>query len=171
MEEKIKDIFLILLVGAVAVATYYFYQNYFGVGINNNQNEPNIEIIEGGSTATSTNKTTTTSTKNTTTGTKTTTTKTSTITPEGVYLIYYYKSGFSPNDLTIKRGTSVRFINKSSTSMRVFATDQSDLFHKQLNQSQTVGYDGVYEYTFTQVGLWEYTNATNNIHLGKILVY
>lgn len=166
MEEKIKDIFLILLVGAVAVAAYYFYQNYFGVGINNNQNEPNVEIIEGGSTATSTNKTTTTSTKNTTTSTKT-----PTITPDGVYLIYYYKTGFSPNDLTIKRGTSVRFINKSSTSMRIFATDQSDLFHKQLNQSQTVGYDGVYEYTFTQVGLWEYTNATNNIHLGKILVY
>ena len=170
MEEKIKDIFLILLVGAVAVATYYFYQNYFEVGVNNNQNEPNVEIIEGNSTTTSTSKTTTPK-KTTTTSTKTTTTKTPTITPEGVYLIYYYKTGFSPNDLTIKRGTSVRFINKSSTSMRVFATDQSDLFHKQLNQSQTVGYNGVYEYTFTQVGLWEYTNATNNIHLGKILVY
>ncbi|MDD2934848.1 MAG: hypothetical protein PHX25_00010 [Candidatus Pacebacteria bacterium] len=170
MEEKIKDIFLILLVGAVAVAAYYFYQNYFGVGVNN-QNDPNIEIIEGNSTTTSTNKTTTTSSKTTTVGTKTTTTKTPTITPDGVYLIYYYKTGFSPNDLTIKRGTSVRFINKSSTSMRIFATGQSDLFHKQLNQSQTVGYDGIYEYTFTQVGLWEYTNATNNIHLGKILVY
>ena len=102
----------------------------------------------------------------------TTTTKTTpTITPAGVYVIYYYKTGFSPNDLKIKRGTSVRFINKSSTSMRVFAVDQSDLFHKQLNQSKTVGYDGIYDYTFTQVGLWEYMNATSEGHRGKILVY
>ncbi len=92
------------------------------------------------------------------------------VTPDGIYLVYYSKDGFSPNVLQIRKGASVRFVNKSDEAMRVFSTNTEYIF-SQLNQPKTVGKDGTYDFTFTQDGIWTYTNHNNPVHNASILVY
>lgn len=169
MEEKIKDIFLILFVGAVFIGGYYFYQNYFGVA--QNLSNPNVQIIEQ---AENKNLETIKSKTPTQTAKKTTTVQTQKaplITSDGIYLIYLYKSGFYPNHLKIRRGTSVRFVNKTKSSMRIYAVDQNKGEQKQLNQSKTVGYDGTYDYAFSNTGVWLYTNYTDQNKMGSIEIF
>jgi len=89
----------------------------------------------------------------------------------GKYLIYYFADGFSPNTLQIQKGQSVKFINKSDGSMRVYASNQDFSIYREFNQSVSVGKEGVYEYTFNETGVWPYNNQNNQAHMGNILVY
>jgi hypothetical protein len=90
---------------------------------------------------------------------------------DGKYLIYYFTDGFSPNTLQIKKGQSVRFINKSDSAMRVYASNQDFSIYREFNQGQSVGEDGIYEYTFNEVGIWPYYNYNEQSNMGNILVY
>ncbi len=169
MEEKVKDIFLILFVGAVFIGGYYFYQNYFG--ITENLSNPNVQVIEQvgkKDSETTKNKTSAQTAKKTIT---TSSQKVPLVTPDGIYLIYLYKSDFYPNHLKIRRGTSVRFVNKTESSMRIYAVNQNIGEQRQLNQSKTVGYGGTYDYAFSNTGVWLYTNYTDQNKIGSIEVF
>lgn len=84
------------------------------------------------------------------------------ITPDGIYLVYYTKTGFSPQILTIPAGKSVRFVNNSDgKSMSVGSTDSSNIIYRAFNQTKTVGAGGTYEYTFVDKGTYLYNNKTN----------
>jgi len=89
----------------------------------------------------------------------------------GKYLIYYFNDGFSPNTLQIQKGQSVKFVNKTDSSMRVYASNQDFSIYREFNQSQSVGKDGTYEYTFNEAGIWPYYNYNEQAHMGNILVY
>ncbi len=89
----------------------------------------------------------------------------------GSYLIYYFNDGFYPNVLQVRQGTSVRYVNKSEGAMRVFAEEQNDLKMRELNQPQTVGIGGMYDFTFTQTGVWFYTNYNNKLHKASVVIY
>jgi len=93
------------------------------------------------------------------------------LTENGKFLIYYFADGFSPNTLQIRKGESVKFINKSDSAMRVYASDQDSSIYREFNQSQSVGENGIYEYTFNEVGIWPYYNYNEQSNLGNILVY
>lgn len=130
-----------------------------------------------GETATSTETVATTSTNKSGTTTtvppkKATTTapKAASMTPDGLYIISYTNSGFSPATLTIKKGKGVRFINNSDKAMRVFADDKNSQIFGSLSQSKTVGRGGTYDFTFTQAGNWAYHNANNTADRGTVLV-
>lgn len=107
------------------------------------------------------------------TATKTTTVKTTTspaIAKDGAYIISYENTGFKPKTLTIQVGKSVRFINNSSKAMLIYATDQKDRIYSSLNQSKTVGKGGIYNFMFTQTGVWSYYNYNNPTDTGIIIV-
>lgn len=94
-----------------------------------------------------------------------------TITEDGTYLIYYFDGGFSPNTLQIRRGSSVRFINKTDISMRIYASNQDLSMYREFNQTKSVGEGGTYDYLFGLTGVWPFTNYNNQAHQGNILVY
>ncbi len=88
----------------------------------------------------------------------------------GVYVINYTTSGFSPNQLEIAVGKSVRWTNNSDKAMRIFSNDTGSTVFTTLNSSKTVGKGGVYEFTFLYKGAWGYHNQNNSGDTGLIIV-
>lgn len=92
-------------------------------------------------------------------------------TKEGIYLINYLKSGFVPSALEIPIGKSVRFVNNSGKAMRISSADTTNNpIYNAFNQSKTVGQGGIYEYTFTDKGVFSYRNINNPGDQGAITV-
>lgn len=102
--------------------------------------------------------------------TRNTAAKTPAMTKSGAYLVTYLNSGFSPATLTIKRGKAVHFLNSSSKAMSIIAADQYSQFSRELNQEQSVGRGGYYDFSFVTPGTWVYTNRNNKTDRGTIIV-
>lgn len=93
------------------------------------------------------------------------------ITTEGIYVVTYKPTGFTPNTLEISTGKSVRFLNNSGKAMRIVSMDTSGSpVYSALSQSKTVGQGGVYEYSFIYEGTYVYQNINNPADQGTIVV-
>ena len=85
-------------------------------------------------------------------------------------VVRYSNSGFSPNTIGVKVGTTVTFINDSAEQMWV-----ASAFHPThqvlpgFDQLKWVGADGTYQYTFTKAGDWKYHNHLNPKHFGTVV--
>lgn len=82
-------------------------------------------------------------------------------------------AGFVPQIVSVNRGENVRFLNKSGGAMRIASNDfQGVPLLTGLNQEKSVGANGTYEVTLTEVGVWGYRNGvgTNQIVTGIIHV-
>ena len=162
MEGKIKNLTLFLAAIIIAVLGLYYYQDYNQQGVVDN-GAVEEEIVGDASEPATTAPVKKPS--------STTTNSWPTVTEDGIYLVHYFNDGFSPNVLQIRQGSSVRFINKSDNAMRVFTTNTSEYKFNQLNQSQSVGKDGTYDFTFLDKDVWTYFNQTTQTHNASILVY
>lgn len=85
--------------------------------------------------------------------------------------VSYTDSGFTPNSMTVKKGTTVTFVNNSSKGMWV----GSDLHptHQLLpgfDQLKSVQKGGTYEYTFIKEGTWTYHNHVGAADKGTVVV-
>jgi len=165
MEEKIKDLIMFLAVIIIASLGYFYYQNYNKPLADNNGSLEQEEV----SNITENTKTPPAPIKRTTTAS--TEEEYPSMTENGTYLVYYFYDGFLPKVLQVRKGSSVRFINKSDNAMRVFTSNDQEFRFAQLNQSQTVGREGTYDFTFTDTGIWEYFNYNAQTHKANILVY
>jgi plastocyanin len=93
------------------------------------------------------------------------------MTPSGAYIVYYTSSGFSPASLSLVRGqASVRFINNSSSALRVAPVDTVNKPYSEFSQSKSVGNGGIFDYTFTSAGSYAYFNENNKAHQALITV-
>ncbi|MBU1557648.1 hypothetical protein KKC45_01685 [Patescibacteria group bacterium] len=166
MEEKIKDIILVLAVIVIASLGYYYYQSYTQTSVDEQiseeitVDEKDLAPSSGSTVSTQTQKTESSSTN-----------QLPTITEDGIYLVYYFNEGFSPKILQIRQGSSVRFVNKSDHAMRVFTTNTSEYRFNQLNQTESVGKDGTYDFTFLDKDVWTYFNQDTQTDHASILVY
>lgn len=83
-----------------------------------------------------------------------------------------YKDGeFNPNKLTVKKGTTVKFINQSNDQMWVASNPHP--VHTDLpgfDELEATGNRGSYEYAFIKVGTWGYHNHINPSSKGSITV-
>lgn len=71
-------------------------------------------------------------------------------------------AGFQPPIISINRGESVRFVNKSGSSMRIASNDfQGIPILAGLNQEKSVGANGTYALTVTETGVWGYNNRNS----------
>lgn len=104
------------------------------------------------------------------TGVRTSTATMPVLTKTGAYLVSYTGYGFTPTKLTIKRGKSVHFVNNSSKAMSLTAVDQMSQIYRELNQEQSVGRGGFYDFTFLTPGTWEYMNRNSQTNRGTIIV-
>src|SRR3989344_3892538 len=94
-----------------------------------------------------------------------------TMTKDGIYLVYYTNSGFSPSSLQISQKSTVRFVNNSSKAMRIFAENRDDSKYYSLDQPISVSKGSAYDYVFTNTGIWFYYNKNNSGDRGSITVY
>lgn len=92
------------------------------------------------------------------------------MTKSGAYIVSYTNAGFIPAMITIKRGKSVHFVNNSSKAMSIMDVDQTSQLYRQLNQEQSVGRGGYYDFSFVNGGIWTYTNRNNRTDRGTIIV-
>lgn len=85
--------------------------------------------------------------------------------------VTYADSGFSPQTITVKKGTTVTFANSAGTGMRVAsALHPTHQLLPGFDQLKSAGKGGTYEYTFTKVGTWKYHNHMNASDTGSVVV-
>lgn len=89
----------------------------------------------------------------------------------GTATVIYTDSGYTPNMITVKKGTTVTFKNNSTgemwTASGVHPTHQ---LLPGFDEMKSVANGGTYEYTFTKVGKWQYHNHVNASDQGYVIV-
>jgi len=84
----------------------------------------------------------------------------------------YTATGFSPASITVKKGTIVKFINKSGASMSVASNPHpthTDYPGFDQGKSDAQGKDE-YDFTFDKVGSWGYHNHLKSSDRGTVIV-
>ena len=85
--------------------------------------------------------------------------------------VEYNDTGFTPESITVKKGTSVTWINKSQKPMWVASAIHPT--HRELpgfDQLESVGNDSEYSYTFDKIGNWKYHNHVSPSDFGSVVV-
>lgn len=153
-----KFFYVILLLGIVCVGWYFFWMNEPMVVVNTTfQAEETVRISSSSPVTSVTSK-------------KVTTEKTNIVSKEK-YVVTYTEDGFEPSELQVPRGTSVKFVNKTNTSMRIFADKNAKPPFSDLNQPKALGLNGEYVFNFVYSGIWEYYNSLNPEDTANIVVY
>ncbi|MBI5620123.1 hypothetical protein HY950_04130 [Candidatus Gottesmanbacteria bacterium] len=85
--------------------------------------------------------------------------------------VTYTDSGFVPNSVTVKKGTTVKFINESSGEMWVAsALHPTHQLLPGFDQLKSVSKGGTYGYVFEKVGTWKYHNHVAAADTGVVVV-
>jgi plastocyanin len=86
-------------------------------------------------------------------------------------VVTYTDSGFAPQPLSIKKGSTVTFVNESSRGMWVASgVHPTHQLLPGFDQLSTSPKGGTYEYVFTKVGTWKYHNHVNPSDGGTVVV-
>jgi len=85
--------------------------------------------------------------------------------------ITYTGTGFSPQSITVKPGTTVTFVNESSTDMWVAsALHPTHLELLGFDQLKGEGKGSTYSFTFEDVGTWKFHDHLNPKAFGSVIV-
>lgn len=87
-----------------------------------------------------------------------------------IYNVSYRFGVFSPTNLRIHAGDTVRWKNESPLPIRITAQIQPGQRTPEFDSVGTVYPNGYYAYTFSIVGTYAYTNASNTNEAGVIIV-
>ena len=85
--------------------------------------------------------------------------------------VSYTDSGYSPKQITVKKGTAVTFKNDSSIGM--WTASGVHPTHQLLpgfDELKSVAKGGTYTYTFAKVGTWQYHNHLKPTDVGVVVV-
>ena len=86
-------------------------------------------------------------------------------------IVTYSDSGFTPNTVTVKAGTTVSFVNESTKQMWVAsAMHPTHQLLPGFDELESVGEGGTYEYTFAKIGTWKYHNHVGPSDTGSVVV-
>ncbi len=94
---------------------------------------------------------------------------------KGVYVttVYFTNQGFVPQNITITHGEEVRFVNKTTLTMRVgsqVAANSSSTFYSAISDPRAEPKGGTYQISFTQPGVWSYYSMTGDPYAGVVTV-
>lgn len=85
--------------------------------------------------------------------------------------VSYRASGFTPNIVTVKKGTPVVWTNQSQSGMWVAsAMHPTHQLLPGFDQLKSVANGGTYDYTFMKVGTWKYHNHVQASDFGTVVV-
>lgn len=86
-------------------------------------------------------------------------------------VVTYTDSGYAPNPVNIKKGTTVTFVNESSQGMwSASAVHPTHQLLPGFDQLKSVSRGGTYEYAFEKVGTWKYHNHVAPTDIGTVVV-
>lgn len=89
----------------------------------------------------------------------------------GKVSVTYGASGFAPNSVTVKKGTTVVWTNQNQGGMWVAsAVHPTHQLLPGFDQLRSVASGGTYEYSFTKVGTWKYHNNVQPSDTGTVVV-
>ncbi len=89
----------------------------------------------------------------------------------GESVVVYTDSGYSPKEITVKKGSKVAFRNESSMGMwTASGTHPTHQLLPGFDQLKSVTVGGAYEYTFAKVGRWQYHNHLKSTDVGMVIV-
>lgn len=83
-------------------------------------------------------------------------------------VVEFSGTGFLPATVTVKKGTTVKFVNKSSTTMWVASAVHPT--HQLLPGFDQLATGDSYSYTFTKIGSWAYHNHRPLVSGGTVVV-
>ena len=85
--------------------------------------------------------------------------------------VTYSDTGFAPKTVTVKKGTTVRFVSTATGGMWVAsAVHPTHQLLPGFDQLKSVGNGGTYDYAFVKVGTWKYHNHVNPSDTGSVVV-
>ncbi len=85
--------------------------------------------------------------------------------------VIYTDSGYTPNTITVKKGTTVTFINQSAGGMwTASAVHPTHQLLPGFDQLKSVVKGGSYDYAFTKVGTWKYHNHVQPSDTATVVV-
>ena len=141
MNKKITIILIIVVV--ILGALFLFKNNSVAPTVQDVEETPNPAPVASSTTTTTTNTT----------------------------IVTYTDSGFSPQNITIKKGDTVTFVNKSSIGMWVASGPHpTHTNYPAFDEKATVSNGGSWSFTFDLVGSWGYHNHKNSAAFGKVVV-
>lgn len=86
-------------------------------------------------------------------------------------VVAYTDTGYSPKEITVKKGTKVTFKNESASGMwTASGTHPTHQLLPGFDELKSVAKGGMYEYTFMKVGRWQFHNHVNATHEGVVTV-
>ncbi len=87
------------------------------------------------------------------------------------YDISYTNNCYSPGSITIKKGDTVQFTNNSSRDMWPASDSHpSHTIYPEFDASSSIGAGGVYSFTFTKTGSWDYHDHLKPSCRGIVIV-
>ncbi|PIT96550.1 hypothetical protein COT82_02595 [Candidatus Campbellbacteria bacterium CG10_big_fil_rev_8_21_14_0_10_35_52] len=88
-----------------------------------------------------------------------------------IIFVTYSDEGFTPKEITVANGQTVRFVNESSGNMWVASdTHPAHTILPEFDSKKAVGNGENYEFTFTKIGKWNYHNHIKPNLIGTIIV-
>lgn len=85
--------------------------------------------------------------------------------------VTYMDSGFTPKEVTVKKGMMVTFTNESDGNMWIAsAPHPQHTNYPGFDQLKSVGQGESYEFTFDKVGTWKYHNHVKPTDFGSVTV-
>lgn len=105
--------------------------------------------------------------------------------PAPAAIVTYTDQGFSPNSVTVKKGQTVEFVNRSAGSMWIASNPHPihsgysgttmsqhcpDTTGTAFDECTLVGAGGTYSFTFQKVGSWGYHNHADHTVTGTVVV-
>ena len=89
----------------------------------------------------------------------------------GKAAVTYTDSGYTPNTITVKKGTTVTWTNESTGGMwTASAVHPTHQLLPGFDHLKSVAKGGTYSYAFEKVGTWKYHNHVNASDTGTVVV-
>ena len=86
-----------------------------------------------------------------------------------IYTVFYTSGVFSPTNIQINLGDTVRFRNDSFFGIRIISDPQKGGLAG-LDSISDIPQGGIFSYTFTQRGIFDYNNEKNLQQSGTVIV-
>jgi plastocyanin len=85
--------------------------------------------------------------------------------------VVYNNEGFTPQEIRIKKGETIKFINLSDRKMWVASNNHPEHnIYPEFDQKDIALREGEYEFKFEKTGAWGYHNHLYSNHEGVVIV-
>ena len=88
-----------------------------------------------------------------------------------IIVVTYTNKGFTPKEIIVSAGQTVRFVNESSGNMWLASDPHpTHTILPEFDEKKSIGNGENYEFTFTEIGEWDYHNHVKPSAVGTVVV-